>query len=105
LAMLAGSTLAGATTGNGAKQGLFVGLAASAVMVGIHLGASHVALPQLTLSVVCAVALGLVGGWFGSQLLPPIGAPRPRGFGPASLETPGPAPGPASPVFAGFFGF
>jgi hypothetical protein len=80
LAMLAGSTLAGATTTNGLKQGLCVGLVTAVVLLGLRLGARHVHLDDLALSVVAAVFLGVVGGWFGHQLFPPVlaGAGRKR---------------------------
>jgi hypothetical protein len=36
-------------------------------------------------TVISAMCLSVVGGWFGSQLLPPVvSARRPRGFGPAT---------------------
>jgi hypothetical protein len=85
LAMLAGSALAGATTANSLKQGLFVGLGASAVMLGIRLAASQFALQPLIFMASTSVALCMAGGWFGGQLFPPIGQTRPKNLGPASL--------------------
>jgi hypothetical protein len=72
LAMIAGGALAGATTRNGSKQGLFVGIGTATVLSGIRL-ASITHTPQLlVLTLISALALGFVGGWFGSNLLPPI---------------------------------
>jgi hypothetical protein len=72
LAMIAGGALAGATTRNGSKQGLFVGIGTGTVLSGIRL-ASITHTPQLlVLTLVSALALGFVGGWFGTNLLPPI---------------------------------
>lgn len=83
LAMLAGSALAGAGTANSLKQGLCVGLAVSAVLLGFRLGIQHAALHDLVLTVACALALGLVGAWFGGNLFPPLlKGPRPKGLGP-----------------------
>jgi hypothetical protein len=85
LAMLAGSALAGATTTNSLKQGLFVGLGASAVVVGLRLAASQTALQPIIFMAATAVALSMAGGWFGGQLFPPVGPARPKNLGPASL--------------------
>jgi hypothetical protein len=72
LAMLAGGALAGATTGNGSKQGLVVGVGTATILLGIRL-ASITHTPQLlVLTAISALTLGYVGGWFGSHLLPPI---------------------------------
>lgn len=86
VAILVGSALAGATTANGIKQGLFVGLGASALFAGIRLGSNQAHVQALLLAVVAAVSLGVVGGWFGGQLFPRVlsnaGGKR---YGPASL--------------------
>lgn len=72
LAMLTGSGLAGSTTRNGMKQGLVVGLGTAIVLLGVRL-ASGTATPQIAMVIgISALGLGLSGGWFGSQLLPPI---------------------------------
>jgi hypothetical protein len=72
LAMLAGGALAGATTRNGIKQGLAVGIGSGVVLLGIRL-ANNQSLPQLLiLTLASTVALCLVGGWFGAELLPPV---------------------------------
>jgi hypothetical protein len=104
LSMLAGSSLAGATRTNGPKQGLWVGfftgiLLGALQMAGIlgerqlppptlvfrligwlsHLDTPATALPQLLLlTLTSTLGLGLVGGWFGSKLLPPLDALPPR---------------------------
>jgi hypothetical protein len=86
LAMLAGGALAGATAANGLKQGLFVGLGVAAISAGIRMGTPQFQLEPTILSGFAAVALGLVGGWFGRQLFPPMfGAPRPKHLGSISV--------------------
>jgi hypothetical protein len=83
LAMLVGSALAGAGTSNSLKQGLCVGLAASAVLLGFRIGVWHAALHDLVLTVGCSLALGLAGAWFGGSLFPPlVKGPRRKGLGP-----------------------
>jgi hypothetical protein len=81
LALLLGGALAGSTTANGLKQGLFVGVATSMALVALHAQT-----PQaVALTVTCCFTLTLVGGWFGGQLFPPVvryGSTR--GLGPAS---------------------
>jgi len=72
LAMLIGGGLAGATTFNGLKQGLCVGIGTSALLIGFQLGGSNVALAELLFTTASTVCLSLAGGWFGSQLLPPV---------------------------------
>jgi hypothetical protein len=76
LGMLGGGGIAGATTSNGSKQGLCVGLGTAALLVGFSLGRPNVIPEQLVFTVSCSLALTLVGGWFGGQLFPPILAPR-----------------------------
>jgi hypothetical protein len=85
LATLFGGAMAGATTRNGLKQGLFVGLGASIVLVGNYLGGKAFLLEQSLYMVGSIVCLTLVGGWFGGQLFPPVqGIPRFRSMGAAS---------------------
>jgi hypothetical protein len=80
LAVMLGGALAGATTTNGLKQGLCVGLSASAVLVALP---AHRGTPTLTgLTLAATMLLSLVGGWFGGQLLPPVLKWRRRGLGP-----------------------
>lgn len=81
LAMLVGGALAGANTANGPKQGLCVGGAAAILLFGFRLNAVNVKMQTLLLTSLAAVVLGLAGGWFGSQLFPPlIKTPRRRGI-------------------------
>jgi hypothetical protein len=72
LALLLGGALAGATTGNGLKQGLCVGLASSVLLIGIQMHSSPHWLQLILLTLASAFPLGLAGGWFGSQLFPPV---------------------------------
>jgi hypothetical protein len=80
LAMLLGAALAGATTRNGLKQGLCVGLGVASVLVGVRLGVPQVHFDSLLLTGGMAVAFGLSGGWFGGTLFPPV-VGRPRSLG------------------------
>jgi hypothetical protein len=67
-----GAALAGATTFNGFKQGLFVGLAAAVVLAGLHLARTNPDVDRAVLVAVSALFLSAGGGWFGGQLFPPI---------------------------------
>ena len=78
LATIAGSALAGATTFNGLKQGLCVGLGASVILGGMGLGSSQGSLESTCFLMLSTVFLTLAGGWFGAQLFPPICARRRR---------------------------
>jgi hypothetical protein len=78
LALLAGGALAGANTNNGLKQGLWVGVATALVLAA---GQPHVAahwLAMTALLLVSSTAFCLVGGWFGTQLFPPLAPSRRR---------------------------
>jgi len=72
LAMLVGSSLAGANTLNGMKQGLWVGLVGFTVLFGIRMTSASVPDDLLMFTLLSALPLGLVGGWFGCQLFPPL---------------------------------
>jgi len=72
LAILLGGALAGATTTNGFKQGLFVGLATTVILVGIEMNYVERWVEVAVFTAVTALCLSLVGGWFGSQLFPPL---------------------------------
>ena len=106
LAMLGGGILAGATTPNGMKQGLLVGLCSGAVLSGLRMWVKsdnpaelfplHLfgivpaknppILQVFVFSMVTALIAGVVGGWFGGQLLPPLfGPPRRTRYGPGSI--------------------
>jgi hypothetical protein len=75
LAMLAGGALAGATTRNGLKQGLCAGIGIGVVLGGIRLASPYGTATTLLLTLASTLTLGLVGGWFGSELLPPVFGP------------------------------
>lgn len=77
--LLAG-TLAGATTPNGLKQGLAVGIASASILLGIQAQQSDSPLQVAALTVISSVTLSMVGGWFGGQLFPPIVVERRRGI-------------------------
>jgi hypothetical protein len=85
LAVLVGGGLAGYNTPNGLKQGMFVGLAASILLMCILFGLSRMTPEQAVLTVVVCFCLCLAGGWFGSQLFPPVLEFKSRRLGPASL--------------------
>jgi hypothetical protein len=72
LAMILGSAWAGATTPNGLKQGLFVGLGTASVLLGIRLNGRGFHPEAVILTLTSALLLCVVGGWFGSQLFPPL---------------------------------
>jgi hypothetical protein len=85
IALFGGGALAGATTVNGMKQGLFVGLGVAAISTGVRMGWSNLRLETILFPAFASVSLGLVGGWFGHQLFPPITrTARTKGMGPAS---------------------
>jgi hypothetical protein len=84
LALFAGGALAGATTRNGLTQGLWVGVCSGALLFGIRVTRSELSFQLVFLTVIVTVCLALAGGWFGSQLLPPVRArSRRRGLMPA----------------------
>jgi len=80
LVALLGASFAGATTRNGMKQGLCAGLGAGVIVIGIQIGSPKFNLESMIFTVSGVVAVALVGGWFGSQLFPPLGAKRKRGL-------------------------
>lgn len=86
LALLLGGALAGATTANGFKQGLVVGFCSAVILIGIEMNYVERWVQVGALTAVCCFCLSVVGGWFGSQLFPPIiRARRKRGLDGASL--------------------
>lgn len=86
LALLLGGALAGASTRNGLKQGFFVGLVSTVILIGIEMNFVERWLQMAALTAVGAFALSLVGGWFGSQLFPPLAkSRRERGLNRASV--------------------
>ncbi len=85
LALLLGGALAGATTANGGKQGLAVGIGSSIILIGIRLHQAHYWLEVAALTLVSSFSLTFVGGCFGSQLFPPVVKfRRPRDLGPTA---------------------
>jgi hypothetical protein len=72
LTTLLGAGLAGATTLNGFKQGLCVGVGAAVVIVGIHVGHAQLVLESAILMLASVLVLSLAGGWFGGQLFPAV---------------------------------
>jgi hypothetical protein len=86
LALLGGGAWAGATTVNGLKQGLCVGLATASVLIGVRLTGKSLHLDTLATAVSSALIFCVVGGWFGSQLFPPLGGfVRRRNLGGAAV--------------------
>jgi hypothetical protein len=77
LAILLGGLIAGATRSNGLKQGTCVGLVVSFVMLGTLLKAGRPLSPSLMFPVLSSLLLAPVGGWFGSELLPPAARRQP----------------------------
>jgi hypothetical protein len=80
LATLLGAALAGATTRNGLKQGLCVGIGASILLIGNYLSGRTVPIEQIIYTPSSIVGLTIAGGWFGGQLFPPVLATRRRGL-------------------------
>jgi hypothetical protein len=72
LAVLAGGVLAGATTPNGLKQGLVVGLLSTIVLIGVQTSQTHTVLEMAFWTTLSTFSLATAGGWFGGQLFPPI---------------------------------
>jgi hypothetical protein len=61
--------VAGATTRNGLKQGFCVG--AGLAMAGFFLTGTVEQSGALVFPILSTVALGSLGGWFGTELMPP----------------------------------
>lgn len=76
LAMLFGAGIAGATTLNGLKQGLCVGIGAAMIFVGMDLAHLKGTVDSVLLTMVSTLSLTIAGGWFGAHLLPPVGPGR-----------------------------
>jgi hypothetical protein len=70
--VLLGAVIAGASTRNGLKQGLLVGLFASSVLVGMQAPMTQNLFRLVLLTGAGTVGLCLVGGWFGGQLFPQL---------------------------------
>jgi hypothetical protein len=85
LAVLVGGGLAGYNTANGLKQGVCVGLLASGLLTAMLFGFGRMAPETAALTVIGCFGLCAVGGWFGSQMFPPVVAYRSsRRMGPAA---------------------
>jgi hypothetical protein len=78
LVALLGAGFAGATTRNGTKQGLCVGLAASAIVLGVQISDPKFLLEAAIFTISGIITVSLIGGWFGGQLFPPIDPNRRR---------------------------
>lgn len=72
LVALLGAGFAGATTRNGLKQGLYVGLCASVVVLGIQCSSPKFSLESAIYTLSGIALVSLIGGWFGGQLFPPL---------------------------------
>jgi hypothetical protein len=107
IAIFTGAAYAGANTRNGLKQGWMVGLATGVTLIVIYIlsQGQYAPLPGsglrdlfgltihdlsypmqiLLFTLAVTLSVGLLGGWFGGELLPPVVAhPRRRGLGPLS---------------------
>jgi hypothetical protein len=78
LAALLGAGLAGATSANGFKQGLCVGIGASVVLAGMHMASETAVLENTMMLLISVMVLSISGGWFGGQLFPPVYSTRRR---------------------------
>jgi DNA-directed RNA polymerase subunit RPC12/RpoP len=78
LATLVGAGLAGASTFNGLKQGLCVGIGSSLILAGVQLGNPKFLLETTVLMILGIMIMTIAGGWFGSQLFPPLQARKRR---------------------------
>jgi hypothetical protein len=70
--LILGGALAGATTTNGIKQGLFVGLVSSVALITFQTPIADAWLEFASLTAVSTFALCVAGGWFGGALFPPV---------------------------------
>jgi hypothetical protein len=79
LSILIGGCVAGTNTFNGLRQGVFVGIGGALVLGMLFLGGSLGQSVPAVYPVLSTLFLGPIGGWFGSELLPPVYvAPRRR---------------------------
>jgi len=72
LATFLGAGVAGATTSNGFKQGLCVGLGACVLLIGMQLAKVNANIDRAAITAISALFLSIGGGWFGGQLFPKI---------------------------------
>src|SRR5262249_11608046 len=76
LSILAGGCFAGATRVNGLKQGVCTGLLVAIIMIGSFYKAAAEYSVSVLFPILTALLLAPVGGWFGSELLPPVSKER-----------------------------
>jgi hypothetical protein len=87
LAILIGGALAGSTTSNGLKQGVYVGCATSLALIFLEIGLADRFVEMTILTLAGSFSLSVAGGWFGSQLFPPIIKVKHKStLGPAALS-------------------
>jgi hypothetical protein len=72
LALIAGGVVAGSNNFNGLKQGLCVGIAVAILLAGLEPRVRDQWFEMVGLLFFGSVCLTLTGGWFGSQLFPPV---------------------------------
>jgi hypothetical protein len=72
LMILCGGILAGANRTNGLKQGTCVGFLVAVIMSNFHSFALGQASLSMVFPIISALLLAPVGGWFGSELWPPV---------------------------------
>jgi hypothetical protein len=80
LAAIVGGALAGASTRNGLKQGVFVGLFSSMVVIALQAPIGEDWFGAAALILATTIPLTMAGGWFGGQLFPPIVKNQRRGI-------------------------
>jgi hypothetical protein len=88
LAAVIGSALAGATTLNGLKQGLCVGVVATVTLLSVQMQSSHPAANKMIFTALSTLGLSMAGGWFGGHLFPPVYAPVRRKVHAPSVSVP-----------------
>jgi hypothetical protein len=76
LSILFGGCLAGATRPNGLKQGVCVAILVSVVLIGTLIRQAGEDPGAVLFPILSALLLAPVGGWFGSELLPPVAKRR-----------------------------
>lgn len=76
LVAIVGAGFAGATTRNGFKQGLCVGIGACMMVLGIQISGPNFTIESAVFTMSGIIGIALVGGWFGSQLFPPLSTRR-----------------------------